>query len=168
MRDDKKFLCGDNISEEIRVFIGAVENPFADPLESRVRRLAKKIKAGANFIQTQAVFDIPKFTRWMEMVVEKGLHKKAYILASVIPLRSPGMARFLRDYVSAIAVPDEIVTRMEKAANFREEGIRIATEIIEALKEMPVVHGVHIMASGWEESVPGIVTRAGLLPRPIL
>lgn len=168
MRDDKKFLCGDNISGEIRVFIGAVENPFADPLEFRVRRLAKKIKAGANFIQTQAVFDIPKFTRWMEMVVEKGLHKKAYILASVIPLRSPGMARFLRDYVSAIAVPDEIVTRMEKAANFREEGIRIATEIIEALKEMPVVHGVHIMASGWEESVPGIVTRAGLLPRPIL
>ncbi len=168
MRDEKKFLCGEEVSGEIPLFIGAVANPFADPFEFRVARLAKKIKAGADFIQTQAVYDIVKFVRWMEMVTERGLDKKAHILAGVIPIRSAGMARYMRDYVSGVSVPDEIVTRMEEAKSTKEEGARIALEIIEQLKEIPGIHGIHIMAIGWEDIVPEIVERAGLLPRPVL
>jgi len=168
MRDEKKFLCGEDISGELPLFIGAVANPFADPFEFRVVRLAKKIKAGADFIQTQAIYDVAKFAKWMEMVTERGLDEQVHILAGVIPIRSVGMARYMRDYVSGVSVPDEIVTRMEDAKNAREEGKRIVLEIIEQLKEIPGVHGIHIMAIGWEDVVPEIVEQAGLLPRPIL
>ena len=168
MRDEKKFLSGEELSGEVPLFIGAAANPFADPFEFRVTRLAKKIKAGADFIQTQAVYDVAKFARWMEMVTEQGLDKKAHILAGVIPIRSAGMARFMRDYVSGVSVPDEIVTKMEEAKSAKEEGARIILEIIEQLKEIPGVHGIHIMAVAWEDIVPEIVERAGLLPRPVL
>jgi len=168
MRDEKKFLSGEEVSGEVPLFIGAAANPFADPFEFRVTRLAKKIKAGADFIQTQAVYDVAKFARWMEMVTEQGLDKKAHILAGVIPIRSAGMARFMRDYVSGVSVPDEIVTKMEEAKSAKEEGARIILEIIEQLKEIPGVHGIHIMAVAWEDIVPEIVERAGLLPRPVL
>ncbi len=109
MRDEKKFLCGEDISGEVPVFIGAAENPYADPFEFRVMRLAKKIKAGADFIQTQAVYDVPKFIKWMQMVADRGLDKQVHILAGVIPIRSAGMARYMRDYVPGVSVPDEIV-----------------------------------------------------------
>ena len=109
-----------------------------------------------------------KFARWMEMVTDRGLDKRVHILAGVIPIRSAGMARYMRDYVSGVSVPDTIVTRMEEAKNAREEGLRIALEVIEQLKEIPGVHGIHIMAVGWEEIVPEIVKGAGLLPRPVL
>ena len=168
MRDEKKFLCGEEVSGEVPLFIGAVENPFADPFDFRVVRLAKKVKAGADFIQTQAVYDVAKFTRWMEMIADRGLDKEVHILAGVIPIRSAGMARYMRDYVSGVSVPDEIVTRMEDATNAKEEGVRIILEIIEQLKEIPGVHGIHIMAVGWEDIVPEIVEKAGLLPRPVL
>jgi methylenetetrahydrofolate reductase (NADPH) len=168
MRDEKKFMCGEDISGEMPLFIGAAANPYADPFEFRVVRLVKKVRAGADFIQTQAVYDMAKFARWMEMVTDRGLDREVHILAGVIPIRSAGMARYMRDYVSGVSVPDEIVTRMEQAKNAKEEGGRIAIEIIEQLKEIPGVHGVHIMAVGWEEIVPEIVERAGLLPRPIL
>jgi len=168
MRDEKKFLCGEDISGEVPLFIGAAENPYADPFEFRVVRLAKKVKAGADFIQTQAVYDVAKFARWMEMVTDRGLDKEVHILAGLIPIRSVGMARYMRDYVSGVSVPDEILTRMEQAKNAKEEGARIILEIIEQLKEIPGVHGVHIMAVGWEDIVPEIVERAGLLPRPVL
>jgi len=168
MRDEKKFLCGEGISGEVQLFIGAVENPFADPFEYRVMRLAKKVRAGADFIQTQAVFDVGKFTKWMEMVRDQGLDKQVHILAGVIPIKSVGMARYMRDNVSGISVPDEIVTRMEEAKDVKEEGVKIALEIIEQLKEIDGVHGIHIMAVAWEDIVPVIVERAGLLPRPIL
>jgi methylenetetrahydrofolate reductase (NADPH) len=168
MRDEKKFMCGEDISGEMPLFIGAAANPYADPFEFRVVRLAKKVRAGADFIQTQAVYDVAKFARWMEMVTDRGLDRGVHILAGVIPIRSAGMARYMRDYVSGVSVPDEIVTRMEQAKSAKEEGGRIAIEIIEQLKEIPGVHGVHIMAVGWEEIVPEIVERAGLLPRPIL
>jgi methylenetetrahydrofolate reductase (NADPH) len=168
MRDEKKFMCGEDISGEMPLFIGAAANPYADPFEFRVVRLAKKVRAGADFIQTQAVYDVAKFARWMEMVTDRGLDGEVHILAGVIPIRSAGMARYMRDYVSGVSVPDEIVTRMEQAKSAKEEGGRIAIEIIEQLKEIPGVHGVHIMAVGWEEIVPEIVERAGLLPRPIL
>jgi 5,10-methylenetetrahydrofolate reductase len=168
MRDEKKFICGDDISGEVPMFIGAAANPYADPFEFRVTRLAKKVKAGADFIQTQAVYDIAKFAKWMEMAVDKGLDRQTHILAGVIPIRSAGMARYMRDYVSGVSVPDEVVTRMEQAANAKEEGATIAVELIEQLKEIPGVHGVHIMAVGWEDIVSEIAARAGLLPRPIL
>jgi len=104
----------------------------------------------------------------MEMVAERGLDKQVHILAGVIPIRSAGMARYMRDYVSGVSVPDEIVTRMEGATSAKEEGLLLSLEIIEQLKEIPGVHGIHIMAVGWEDIVPEIVERAGLLPRPVL
>ena len=168
MRDEKKFVCGEDISGEVPLYIGAAANPFADPFEFRVARLAKKIKAGADFIQTQAVYDIPKFTKWMAMVVERGLDEQAHILAGVIPIRSAGMVRYMRDYVSGVTIPDELVTRMEEAKVAKEEGLNISLELIDQLKEVPGVHGIHVMAVGWEDIVPEIVERAGLLPRPIL
>jgi len=168
MRDDKKFLSGDDISGDIPLFIGAAANPFADPFEYRVARLAKKVEAGADFIQTQAVYDLAKFTKWMEMVGEKGLDKQVHLLAGVIPIKSAGMARYMRDYVSGVSVPDEIVTRMEEAKDAKEEGLKIALEVIEQLKEIAGVHGIHIMAVGWEDIVPAIIEKAGLLPRPVL
>ncbi|MQY80807.1 MAG: methylenetetrahydrofolate reductase [Dehalococcoidia bacterium] len=168
LRDEKKFISGEDVSGEVPVFIGAVANPFADPFEYRVSRLAKKVKAGADFIQTQAVYDVPKFARWMEMLTERGLDKKVHILAGVIPVRSAGMARYMRDYVPGVTVPDEIVTRMEKADNPKEEGVRIVLEIIEQLKDMPGVHGIHIMAVNWEDIVPEIVQKSGLMPRPVV
>lgn len=168
MRDDRKFMCGEDISGEIPLYIGAVENPFADPFEYRVHRLAKKIKAGADFIQTQAVFDVNKFKKWMDMVRDEGLDKQVHILAGIIPIKSVGMARYMRDNVSGISVPDEIVVRMEEAKDAKEEGVNIAIEIIDQIKEIEGIHGIHIMAVAWEDIVPVIVERAGLLPRPIL
>jgi 5,10-methylenetetrahydrofolate reductase len=168
MRDEKKFLCGEDISGEVPIFIGAAANPYADPFEFRVARLAKKVKAGAEFIQTQAVYDLDKFAKWMEMVVDKGLDKKTHILAGIIPIKSAGMARYMRDYVSGVTVPDEVVSRMEQAQDTKAEGTKIAVEIIERIKEIPGIHGVHIMAVGWEDIVPEIVKQAGLLPRPVL
>ena len=168
MRDEKKFLNGEDVSGEVPLFIGAAANPFADPFEFRVVRLAKKVKAGADFIQTQAIYDVGKFAKWMEMITQRGLDKETHILAGVLPIRSAGMARFMRDYVSGVHVPDEIVTRMEEAEIAKEEGVKIILEIIEQLKEIPGVHGLHIMAVGWEDIVPEITERAGLLPRPVL
>ncbi len=168
MRDEKKFICGEDVSGEVPIYIGAAANPFADPFEFRVARLAKKIKAGADFIQTQAIYDIDKFGKWMEMVRERGLDEQVHILAGIIPIRSVGMARYMRDYVSGVSVPDEIITRMEQAEDAKQEGVRIPLEIIEQLKEIPGIHGIHIMAVGWESIVPEIVDRAGLLPRPVL
>ncbi len=168
MRDEKKFLCGENISGEVPLFIGAVENPFADPFEYRVIRLAKKVQAGADFIQTQAVYDVGTFARWMEMVRDQGLDKQVHILAGVIPIKSVGMARYMRDNVSGVSVPNEIVTRLEDAKDVKEEGVKITLEIIEQIKEIDGIHGIHIMAVAWEDIVPVIAERAGLLPRPIL
>ena len=102
------------------------------------------------------------------MVVERGLDEQAHILAGVIPIRSAGMVRYMRDYVSGVTIPDELVTRMEEAKVAKEEGLNISLELIDQLKEVPGVHGIHIMAVGWEDIVPEIVERAGLLPRPIL
>ena len=168
MRDEKKFICGEDVSGDVPLFIGATENPYADPFEFRVARLAKKVKAGADFIQTQAVFDVAKFATWMKAVKERGLDKQVHVLAGVIPMKSAGMARYMRDYVSGVCVPDELVTRMEKASDAKEEGVKICLEIIEQLKDIPEVHGIHIMAVGWEDMVPVIVQQAGLMPRPVV
>lgn len=168
MRDEKKLLGGDNLTKEPRIFIGAAENPYADPYEFRIIRLQKKIDAGCDFIQTQAIYDVEKFKNWMGEITDLGLDKQVYILAGVIPIKSAGMARYMRDYVAGVYVPDSIVKRMEDAKQPKEEGVNIIVEIIEELKEIKGVRGVHIMAVAWEEVVPEIVKKVKLYPRPII
>jgi methylenetetrahydrofolate reductase (NADPH) len=167
MRDDKKFISGNPIKEhEPRLFIGAVVNPFADPFEFRVARLAKKINAGADFIQTQCVFDLDKFSRWMELVVKEGLHKKVYILAGLMPVRSHKALKYMKSEVAGMSIPDELITRMESAEDAKEEGIKICLEMIEKIKNIEGISGIHLMPIGWESITPVILERAGLLPRP--
>ena len=168
MRDEKKFQCGEEMDVEPRLFIGAAANPFADPFEYRPYRLAKKVAAGADFIQTQIVFNVPKFREYMKRVCDMGLHEKVYILAGVAPIKSLGAARYMATKVPGMDVPDEIIERMKKTPREKrkEEGIEICVEIIQQVREIPGVRGVHIMAIEWEEAVPEIVKRAKLLPRP--
>lgn len=169
MRDEKKFLCGESIEVEPRFFLGAAENPFADPFEYRAARLGKKVAAGADFIQTQIVYNVEKFTRWMEMVRALGLHQQVFILAGVAPLKSAGMARYMQKNVPGVEVPDELIERMAKADSpeqAREEGINVCVEVINKVREIEGVAGVHIMAIEWEPAVPVIVEKAELLPRP--
>jgi len=167
MRDDKQFLCGDDIKEhEPKLFIGAVANPFADPFEFRVMRLAKKIDAGADFIQTQCIFDMKRFGDWMKMVVDEGLHEKAYILAGLTPVRSHRALKYMKNNVAGMSIPDELITRMESAEDPKEEGVKICVEMIEQIKSMEGVSGIHLMPIGWESITPTILERAGLLPRP--
>ena len=168
MRDERKFQCGEEIKgKTVEFFIGAAENPFADPFEFRVQRLAKKVAAGAQFIQTQIVYNLERFKKFMEMAHDMGLTEKVYILAGITPPKSFGMARYMKYFVPGLDVPDEILKRMKGAKDKREEGINIAVEIIEQVREIPGIAGVHIMAIEWEEAVPEIVKRAGLHPRPL-
>ncbi len=166
MREEGQFISDDKFFGDAPLFIGAASNPYADPFEFRVVRLAKKIKAGADFIQTQGIFDVPKFRKFMAMVCDQGLDEQVHILAGLIPMKSAGMARYMRDHVAGVEVPNELVTRMKEAQDAKQEGLKICLETIEQLREMPGIHGVHIMAVGWEEMVPVIVEEAGLLPRP--
>jgi methylenetetrahydrofolate reductase (NADPH) len=167
MRDDKQFLCGDEIKEhEPKLFIGAVANPFADPFEFRVMRLAKKIDAGADFIQTQCIFDMKRFADWMKMVVDEGLHEKVYILAGLTPVRSHRALKYMKNNVAGMSIPDELITRMEAAEDPKEEGVKICLEMIEQIRGIEGVSGIHLMPIGWESITPVILERAGLLPRP--
>jgi len=167
MRDEGKFIGGESLEHPLeKIFIGAVANPFAGPFEYRVDRLEKKIDAGASFIQTQCIFDLERFKKWMEMVRERGLHKKVYIMGGVTPIKSLGAARYMKNNVSGIIIPDELITRLQGAKDKKEEGLKICIETIQQLKEIEGVAGVHIMAIAWEEIVPEIVERAGLYPRP--
>ena len=168
MRDEHKFLNGEEISGDVPFYIGAAANPFADPFEFRVTRLAKKVNAGADFIQTQGIFDVSKFVEWMKMVRDRGLHEKTHILAGLIPMKSVGMARYMRNNVSGLSIPKELVDRMADAKDAKEEGVKICLETIEQLKEVEGVHGVHIMAVAWEDVVPIIAEEAGLMPRPVV
>ena len=168
MRDEHKFINGEEISGDVPFFIGAAANPFADPFEFRVTRLAKKVSAGADFIQTQGIFDVPKFVEWMRMVRDRGLHEKTHILAGLIPMKSVGMARYMRNNVPGLSVPKELVDRMADAKDPKEEGVKICIEAIEQLTEIEGVHGVHIMAVAWEDIVPRLVEEAGLMPRPVV
>jgi len=166
LRDEKRFMGGEELEGEVSYYLGAVENPFADPFEFRVDRLEKKIRAGASFIQTQCIFDLDRFERWMEIVRERGLHKKIKILGGITPIKSMGAAKYMKNNVSGITIPDSLIERLQGAEDKKAEGLKIAVETIERLKEIEGVHGVHIMAIAWEEKVPEIVERAGLYPRP--
>jgi methylenetetrahydrofolate reductase (NADPH) len=169
MRDDKKFINGDEIKVEPRMFIGAAVNPFADPFDYRIKRLAKKIKAGVDFIQTQVIYDMEKFEKFMAEVRKQGLHEQVYILGGVTPLKSPKGAKFINKFVSGITIPQEIIDRLGKSEDKEEqkaEGLTQGIETIEHLKTIEGIAGVHVMAIAWESKVPEIVQRAGLLPRP--
>lgn len=166
MRDKRKFLCGETMEKEPRFYIGAVANPFADPFEFRVIRLEKKINAGADFIQTQAIFDMDRFNKWMDMVRERGLHQRAHIIAGLMPLKSSRVGRYINNHVPGIIVPEPLINRIEKAENAQAEGIKIIVEQIKYLRQVEGIKGVHIMAVNWEEVVPEIVKKAGLYPRP--
>ena len=167
MRDEKKFQSGEDLkSEEPTLFLGAAENPFADPFQYRAARLAKKVKAGADFIQTQIIYNVEKFEEWMSMVRAMGLHEKVSILAGVTPIRSLGMAKYMKKNVPGMDVPDELIKRLEGAEKKKAEGINICLEVIERVRQIEGVSGVHIMAVEWEEIVSEITERAGLLPRP--
>jgi methylenetetrahydrofolate reductase (NADPH) len=170
MRDQKKFLGGDDIERPPRMFVGAAANPFADPFEIRVPRLAKKIAAGAEFIQTQCIFNVEKFELYMKLIRDRGLHEKVFILAGVTPLKSVGMAKYMKNRVPGMDVPDEIVKRMSGVPKEKQsdEGIKICIETIQRLKQVDGVSGFHVMAIEWEEKVPEIVERSGLYPRPQL
>ncbi len=168
MRDEGKFLNGDDIDVPPKLFIGAACNPFADPYEYRIYRLANKIEAGADFIQTQCVFNMDKFRDFMKKTVDKGLDKKCYILAGVTPMKNAGMAEFMSKNVPGMDIPESLVKRLKgvKKKDQAEEGIKFALEQIEEFKEMEGVAGVHLMAIEWEHKVPEITKRAEVLPRP--
>ena len=168
MRDEGKFLGGDEIKRPPKMFIGAAANPFADPYEIRVPRLAKKVAAGAEFIQTQCIYNLDKFEQWMHEAHERGLTEKVAILAGLTPFKSAGMARYMKNRVPGMDVPDDVVKRMADTPKEKqpEEGIKICIESVQRLKEVKGVKGFHIMAIEWEEKVPEIVEGGGLYPRP--
>jgi methylenetetrahydrofolate reductase (NADPH) len=164
MRDEGVDMSGFALDEAPRMFIGAAANPFADPFEYRVIRLAKKIDAGADFIQTQCVYNLERFKAWLRLAREEGLTEKVYILAGVTPLKSAGMARYMNNKVAGMDIPESVIQRMAGVSKQEAaaEGIRICLETIAELRETNGVHGVHIMAIEWEEAVSEIVSAAGL------
>ncbi|MFY9605526.1 MAG: methylenetetrahydrofolate reductase [Thermoplasmata archaeon] len=166
LRTEGRQVGGEVIKDPPKVYLGCAENPFATPYEFRVSRLAKKVAAGADFCQTQSIFDMDMFERWMDEIRARGLDKKIHILAGVIPVKSAGAARYMKNKVPGMIVPDYIIDRLKNAKDAKEEGIKLCVEQIEHLKTVKGVHGVHIMAVAWEEMVPKIVDMAGLLPRP--
>jgi methylenetetrahydrofolate reductase (NADPH) len=167
MKDEKVFMSGKPTKMPAEFFLGATANPFADPEELQFIRLHKKVAAGAQFIQTQAIYDVERFAGWMEKVRAAGLHKKTYILAGILVNKSLKSLEMTKK-VAGMVVPDTYLDRMKKAANQEEEGVNIALDLIEALKKIEGVSGIHIMAVGWESIVPTVVERAGFLPRPKL
>ncbi|MBC8198880.1 MAG: methylenetetrahydrofolate reductase [Desulfobacteraceae bacterium] len=171
MRDEKVFQCGEELKgTEPTFFLGAAANPFADPFEFRALRLAKKVVAGAQFVQTQLVYNLERFTAWMQAVRALGVHEQCYIMAGVTPPKSIGMAKYMKNNVPGLDVPDEVIVRLKGARDAKkdvqEEGINICVDIINRVKEIEGVAGVHIMAIEWESAVPEIAKRADLLPRP--
>jgi methylenetetrahydrofolate reductase (NADPH) len=168
IRDEGKVNSGDPVEGGIRMFLGAAANPFADPFEFRAIRLGKKIRAGADFVQTQCIYDMDRFREFMKMACDMGLDKQCFILAGLTPLKSAGMAAYMNRNVSGITIPDKVIQRIRGVpkGNQSEEGIKFLLEQILEVREIPGVAGVHIMAIEWEEKIREITERAGLLPRP--
>jgi 5,10-methylenetetrahydrofolate reductase len=163
MRDESRLLSGRPLAKPPELFIGAAENPFAPPREFRPLRLAKKIAAGAQFVQTQYCYDLPEFERFMGRVRELGLHERCFILVGVGPLASARAARWIREHVPGVHIPDAVIDRLEKAPRQREEGKRICIELIQQIREIEGVAGIHLMAYRQEESVAEIIERSGVL-----
>ena len=170
MCDEGKFIGGQEITEPPKMFIGAAANPFAEPYEFRVYRLAKKVQAGADFIQTQCIYNMDRFREWVRQANDMGLTEKVYLLAGVTPMKSLGMARYMKTKVPGMDVPDWVIDRLKGVEKKKQarEGIAICCEQIEEFKQMQGVAGIHLMAIEWEKRVPEIVEQAKLLPRPVI
>ncbi len=167
MRDKGIFQSGDKIlAGNPDIFIGAAANPFADPFELRVDRLEKKIDAGTEFIQTQSVFNLEKFNIWMDEVRARGLHNKVFILAGITPLKSLKMTERMKFFVPGVDIPDGIYNRMKKTKDPKKEGFEIAIELINSVKKINGIAGLHITALFWEEIIPSLVKKTQLYPRP--
>lgn len=168
MREAGTIIGGEAIEASPRMFIGAAANPFADPVGWRANRLAKKVEAGANFIQTQCIFNLDRFREYMKQAHDRGLTEKVSILAGITPFKSAAMARYMATKVAGMDVPEDLITRMAAIPkeNQADEGIKIAVETIEQVREIPGVRGIHLMAIEWEEKVPQILKVAGLDERP--
>lgn len=166
MRDEGVFQSGDLLlSGRPPVFLGASANPYADPFEYQVDRLRKKIDAGAEFIQTQSVYNVEKFSKWMDDVRSQGVDKRVHILAGVTPLKSIKMTERMKFHVPGTDVPDVVYQRMKHSSDPAKEGYRIALETISELKNLPGIHGIHITALFWEEIIPALVKDAALISR---
>ena len=160
MRDGKKFQCGEEIKEhEPRLFLGAAANPFAEPFDYRAPRLGKKVKNGADFIQTQLIYNVERFRKFMDMCNDLGISENTYILAGITPPRSLGMARYMKKFVPGLEVTDDIIQRMKDAKDKEDEGIDIAVDIINQVRQIKGVAGVHIMAIEWESAAKEIASR---------
>lgn len=170
MRDEGVFPSGDKLDGVPKFYIGCAVNPFADPFEIRVPRLKLKIDAGADFVQTQCIYRMDKFKKYMEETKRQGLHEKVKILAGVTPLKSAGMAKFMNRMVAGIEIPEDIIKRIADEPKDKQaaKGIEICIEQIHEVKEMEGIAGVHVMAIEWEEKLNEIVGGAGLLPRPLV
>ncbi len=163
LRDEHHFLSGRRISFAPRVLLGAAENPFAKPIEWRAERLAKKVAAGAQFIQTQFCYDVPLLRTFMSRVEDLGLTGKVFILVGVGPLRSAKAAEWIRTHVPGVHIPDEVIRRLAGAADGALEGRKLCIELVQEIRTIGGVHGVHLMAYRQEESVAEIIERSGVL-----
>ncbi len=167
MRDKGRLLSGREIDAPPKLFLGAASNPFAPPHDVRPLRLAKKVEAGADFIQTQYCFDVERLRSFMSTARDRGLHERVYILVGVGPLRSARTAEWMRANVPGVVIPDEIVARLKSVPRGKQqsEGTRVCIEIIEQVREIEGISGIHLMAYRQEELVPEILSTVGLLPR---
>ena len=168
LRDKSLQQGGDPLTVPPEIFIGAAWSPLGDPVDFRVFRLAKKIAAGAQFIQTQSVFDVPRFAEQMKIVCDQGLDEKVAILVGIIVPKSAGMLRYMNKNVAGVTVPDELIKRMDQAADRKEEGLKVTVELIEQVRAIEGVRGVHLQAIEAEQLLPEIAKRAKLLPRPVI
>ncbi len=170
MRDEGVFPSGDKLEGAPKFYIGCAVSPFADPFEIRVPRLKLKIDAGADFVQTQCIYNMDKFNRYMEEAKKQGLHERVKILAGVTPLKSAGMAKFMNRMVAGIEIPEAVIKRIADEPKEKQaaKGIEICIEQIHEVKEMEGIAGVHVMAIEWEEKLNEIIGGAGLLPRPVV
>jgi methylenetetrahydrofolate reductase (NADPH) len=168
MRDDKRFFSGGEIKTEPRLFIGAGANPFAEPFEWRISHLAKKINAGAEFVQTQCIFDLERFDKYMEQIRAEGIHERVFIIAGISPAKSARPLEYMKEHVSGLMIPDALIERMKQARDPQAEGIAVALEIIAHVRKTPGIRGVHLMPLKWASVIPTIVKEAGLLPRPVV
>jgi 5,10-methylenetetrahydrofolate reductase len=173
MRDEGRLLCGEELRNSKKadvlppkIFVGAAANPFAPPLDFRILRFAKKVAAGADFVQTQTIFDIEKVKAWLSRIVDAGLHEKVAILGGVMPVKSHKALTYMKQNVAGMSIPDELIRRMEQADDPKEEGVRICVELIQQLSELEGLRGVHVSTVEWESIIPEVVERARLLPRP--
>jgi methylenetetrahydrofolate reductase (NADPH) len=170
MRDEGVFPSGQKLDGAPKFFIGCAVNPFADPFEIRVPRLRMKAEAGADFVQTQCIYNMEKFKTYLDLAKKEGLHEKIKILAGVTPLKSAGMAKFMKKMVAGMDIPDEVIKRIADEPKEKQaaKGIEMCIEQIQELKEMEGIAGVHVMAIEWEEKLNEIISGAGLLPRPVV